>query len=149
VHVFKIGKEQLAIFLVTIFFTLFEDLLVGIAAGIVLKLIIHLFNGAKFKSLFKATIRVVDEEFGPRLIIEQCAVFSNWLGLKKILDALPQKEIVSIDFSELKLVDHSVIENLHLFKDDYESLGGKVQFYGLDQLHQLSEHDLSARKYKS
>jgi hypothetical protein len=46
-------------------------------------------------------------------------------------------------------VDHSVIENLHLFKDDYESLGGKVQFYGLDQLHQLSEHDLAARKYKS
>ena len=149
VHVFKIGKEQLAIFLVTIFFTLFEDLLVGIAAGIVLKLIIHLVNGAKFNSLFKATIRVVDEEFGPRLIIEQCAVFSNWLGLKKILDALPQKEVVSIDFSELKLVDHSVIENLHLFKDDYESLGGKVQFHGLDQLHQLSNHHLSARKHKS
>ena len=149
VHVFKIGKEQLAIFLVTIFFTLFEDLLVGIAAGIVLKLIIHLVNGAKFKSLFKATIRVVDEEFGPRLIIEQCAVFSNWLGLKKILDALPQKEVVSIDFSELKLVDHSVMENLHLFKDDYESAGGKVQFYGLDQLHPFSNHHLSARKYKS
>ena len=45
IHTFKIGKEQLAIFLVTIFFTLFEDLLVGIAAGIVLKMIIHLFNG--------------------------------------------------------------------------------------------------------
>jgi len=149
VHIFKIGKEQLAIFLTTIFFTLFEDLLVGIAAGIILKLIIHLFNGAKFKSLFKATIRVVDEEFGPKLIIEQCAVFSNWLGLKKILDELPQKEIVSIDFSEIKLVDHTVIENLHHFKDDYENGGGKVQFQGLEQLHQLSNHHLAARKQKA
>lgn len=149
VHIFKIGKEQLAIFLTTIFFTLFEDLLVGIAAGIILKLIIHLFNGAKFKSLFKATIRVVDEEFGPKLIIEQCAVFSNWLGLKKILDELPQKELVSIDFSELKLVDHSVIENLHHFKDEYENGGGKVQFQGLEQLHQLSNHHLAARKQKA
>lgn len=148
VHIFKIGKEQLAIFLITIFFTLFEDLLVGIAAGIILKLIIHLFNGAKFKSLFKATIRVVEEEFGPKLIIEQCAVFSNWLGLKKILDKLPQKELVSIDFSELKLVDHSVIENLHHFKDEYENGGGKVQFQGLEQLHQLSNHHLAARKQK-
>lgn len=149
VHIFKIGKEQLAIFLITIFFTLFEDLLVGIAAGIILKLIIHLFNGAKFKSLFKATIRVVEEEFGPKLIIEQCAVFSNWLGLKKILDKLPQKELVSIDFSELKLVDHSVIENLHHFKDEYENGGGKVQFQGLEQLHQLSNHHLAARKQKA
>ncbi|MFN9682291.1 MAG: SulP family inorganic anion transporter [Bacteroidota bacterium] len=149
VHIFKIGKEQLAIFLVTIFFTLFEDLLVGIAAGIVLKLIIHLFNGAKFKSLFKATIRVVDEEFGPRLIIEQCAIFSNWLGLKKILDELPQKEVISIDFSELSLVDHSVLENLHDFKNDYESSGGKVEFQGLDQLNQISNHPLAARRLKS
>lgn len=149
VHIFKIGKEQLAIFLITIFFTLFEDLLVGIAAGIILKLIIHLFNGAKFKNLFKATICVVDEEFGPRLIIEQCAVFSNWLGLKKILDELPQKEVVSIDFSKLKLVDHSVLENLHHFKDDYENGGGKVQFEGLEQLNQLSNHPLAARRQKS
>lgn len=149
VHIFKIGKEQLAIFLVTIFFTLFEDLLVGIAAGIVLKLIIHLLNGAKFKNLFKTTIRVVNEEFGPKLIIEQCAVFSNWLGLKKILDELPQKEIVSIDFSELTLVDHSVLENLHHFKDDYENGGGKVQFQGLEHLNQLSDHPLAARRLKS
>jgi MFS superfamily sulfate permease-like transporter len=149
VHIFKIGKEQLAIFLVTIFFTLFEDLLVGIAAGIVLKLVIHLLNGAKLKSLFKATIRVVDEEFGHRLIIVQCAVFSNWLGLKKWLDELPPKEVVSIDFSELRLVDHSVMENLQHFKDDYENLGGKVQFQGLDHLHQVSNHPLAAKRLKS
>jgi MFS superfamily sulfate permease-like transporter len=148
-HIFKIGKEQLAIFLVTIFFTLFEDLLVGIAAGIILKLIIHLFNGAQLKNLFKASIRVVDEEFGPKLIIEQCAVFSNWLGLKKILDELPQKEVVSIDFSGLKLVDHSVLENLYHFKDDYENGGGKVQFQGLELLNQLSNHPLAARRRKS
>lgn len=149
VHIFKIGKEQLAIFLVTIFFTLFEDLLVGIAAGIALKLIIHLFNGAGFKNLFRATIRVVDEEFGSRLVLEQCAVFSNWLGLKKMLDELPPKEVISIDFSELRLVDHSVMENLQHFKDDYENSGGKVQFQGLDHLNQMSDHPLAARRQKS
>ena len=37
IHTFKIGKEQLAIFLVTIFLTMYEDLLVGIGAGILLK----------------------------------------------------------------------------------------------------------------
>ena len=49
VHTFKIGKEQLAIFVVTIFFTMYEDLLVGIAAGIVLKMIIHVINGTPIR----------------------------------------------------------------------------------------------------
>jgi len=44
INTFRIGKEQLAIFLITIVFTLVEDLLVGIAAGVVLKMILHLIN---------------------------------------------------------------------------------------------------------
>jgi hypothetical protein len=47
------------------------------------------------------------------------------------------------------LVDHSVLENLHHFKDDYESLGGKVEFQGLDELNQMSNHPLASRRLKS
>src|SRR5690606_3799439 len=56
-HVYHIGVEQLAIFLVTIVVTLAEDLLLGIAAGIGVKFIFHLINGASPGSLFKATFR--------------------------------------------------------------------------------------------
>lgn len=58
VHIFKIGKEQLAIFIITILFTLFEDLLVGIAAGILLNTFIHIYHGAPINSLFKAPATV-------------------------------------------------------------------------------------------
>lgn len=50
IHTFQIGKEQLAIFLITIVFTLVEDLLVGIAAGVVLKMILHLAQGTPISS---------------------------------------------------------------------------------------------------
>lgn len=53
IHVYKIGKEQFIIFLTTIFFTLYEDLLTGVAAGMLLKTGIELYLGLRFKSMFK------------------------------------------------------------------------------------------------
>ena len=58
IHTFNIGKEQLAIFIVTIVVTLLEDLLIGIAAGMLLKIIIHLVNGAPLSSLFKVPVLI-------------------------------------------------------------------------------------------
>jgi MFS superfamily sulfate permease-like transporter len=149
VHTFKIGKEQLAIFLVTIFFTLFEDLLVGIAAGIILKMIIHLFNGTPISSFFKAPTLVSFEGNNYLVEIDKAAIFTNYLGVKRKLDAIPPGFNVTIDLKKTKLVDHSVMENLEHFKNDYESNDNStVSIIGLDNHQPLSEHPLSGRKNK-
>ena len=44
------------------------------------------------------------------------------------------------------VIDHSVMENLHHFDDDYTRAGGTVEFLGLDQLKPVSAHPLAARK---
>lgn len=146
IHIFQIGKEQLAVFLVTIFFTLFEDLLVGIAAGMVLKILIHLLNGAPFSSLFKAPAIVSFEGDRYLVEIEKCAIFTNFLGIKSRLEAIPQGMHVTIDLSGTRLVDHSVMENLHHFQHDYTATGGTVDIIGLDEHRALSGHHLAARK---
>ena len=46
VNAYKTGKEQFLIFCTTITFILATDLLVGMLAGIIVKLLIHLINGA-------------------------------------------------------------------------------------------------------
>ncbi len=149
IHIFNIGKEQLAIFLVTIFFTLFEDLLIGIAAGMLLKICIHLVNGAPIKSLFKAPAIVSFEGNDYILEVEESALFSNFLGIKSRLNAIPQGMNVTIDLSKTKLVDHSVMENLHHFKHDYVTDGGTVNIIGLDDHITVSSHQLAARKRSS
>ncbi|MES2478362.1 MAG: SulP family inorganic anion transporter [Bacteroidota bacterium] len=146
IHIFKIGKEQLAIFLVTIFFTLFEDLLVGIAAGMLLKIIIHLLNGAPFSSLFKAPASVSFNDNNYILEIEKSALFTNFLGIKSRLEAIPQGMNITIDFSKTKLVDHSVMENIHQFEHSYTNAGGTVKIVGLDDHRSLSDHHLSTKK---
>ena len=147
VHTFKIGKEQLAVFMVTIFFTLFEDLLVGIAAGILLKIIIHLFNGAPISSIFKsvATVSFTENEYYVK--VEKSAIFSNFLGIKSRLEAIPNGLKVTIDLKKAKFIDHSVMESLSHYKHDYESIeGGTVEIIGLEKHKSLSDHHLSARK---
>jgi len=147
IHIFKIGKEQLAIFLVTIFFTLFEDLLVGIAAGMLLKMIIHIINGAPITSFFKSSASVSFDDDKRYLVeVDKAAIFTNYLGLKGKLEAIPQGMNVVVDLSKTKLVDHSVMENLHHFEHDYIAEGGQFSIIGFDNHKTLSNHNLATRK---
>jgi MFS superfamily sulfate permease-like transporter len=146
VNTFRIGKEQLAIFLVTIVFTLVEDLLVGIAAGILLKLILHLINGASLKTLLKAPVIVSSNGNDYLVEIEQAAVFSNFLTIKKKLEEIPAGFNLTIDLKNTRLVDHSVMENLHRFQHEYEEQGGQVRIIGLQNHQPVSDHHLAARK---
>jgi MFS superfamily sulfate permease-like transporter len=146
IHTFNIGKEQLAIFLVTIFFTLFEDLLVGIAAGILLKIIIHIVNGAPVSALFKAPVQISFEEDNYLVEIEKAALFTNFIGIKNRLESIPSGFNVTIDLHNTKLTDHSVMENLEHFKHDYELNGGTVNIAGLDEHKPMSKHALASRK---
>lgn len=146
IHTFQIGKEQLAIFLVTIFFTLFEDLLVGIFAGILLKIIIHMINGATLSSLFKAPVEISFEGDNYLVEVDKAALFTNFIGIKNKLESIPAGFNVTIDLKNTRLTDHTVMENLEHFKHDYESTGGSVTITGLDTHTSLSKHALSARK---
>ena len=145
-HTYQIGSEQLAIFITTIFFTLFEDLLIGIAAGMALKALLHIFRGASLKSLFFSGIQKTEIGNEINIKLGEVAVFTNYLKTKTLLDTLPQHKNVTIEVTDTKLVDHSVMENLHHFEHDYIANGGTVQFVGLQELTPNSSHPLSARR---
>lgn len=149
IHTFQIGKEQLAIFLVTIVFTLVEDLLVGIAAGVVLKMILHLAMGTPISSFFKAPTQVSFNDNHYLVEIDKAAIFSNYLGIKRKLEEIPAGFQVTIDMKNTKLVDHSVMENLHRFQQDYEDNGGTVKLIGLEKHIPVSAHPLASRKARS
>jgi MFS superfamily sulfate permease-like transporter len=135
--------------LATIFFTLVEDLLIGIAAGVVLKMIIHLANGAPISSLFKTPAVVSFNDNQYLVEIDKSAIFSNYLGIKRKLEEIPAGFKITIDLKKTKLVDHSVMENLHRFQQDYEENGGTVKIIGLEKHQPMSAHSLAARKVNS
>ncbi len=143
----KTGKEQLLIFVVTIVVTLAEDLLMGIGAGIVVKLFIHMLHGASIKSLFKAAITVENTaQQSYQVIVKSSLVFSNYLQLLDVLQAIPKGGNILVDLSETRLIDHSVMSALEEFRTDYASTGGTLAISGLSSHMKFSQHPFAARK---
>ncbi len=149
IHTLQIGKEQLVVFVVTILFTLGVDLLVGILAGILAEIIIQLIYKVSLSEMFKAKahINILDNE-RVRVMIEGAAVFTNYLGIKAKLDLLSAQKRVEIDLSNCKMVDHTVMENLHFFEREYRSNGGHIHIVGLEGHRDLSDHPQSVKVKK-
>jgi len=145
---YKIGVEQLVIFLITIFVTVAEDLLMGVAAGIIVKFAFQLIKGVKPSEMFRAKLDIVDNGSDVQITAHSSLVFSNFISLQKKLKAIPAGRNVTLDVSEVTLIDHSTQENLHRFEEDYSMGGGHFRVTGLDNFKQLSQHKYSVRVNK-
>ena len=143
---YKIGREQLAVFLITIAVTIATDLLIGIATGITAKFLFHIVNGAPLHSLFKACYTLKEKGNEYNLTIQGSATFSNLMGFKKAFSQLKSGKKVWLDFSKVKLIDHSFMELLKHFEDEYTHAGGTVIVKGFERFQPFSNHPLAGRK---
>ncbi|MCD2449491.1 SulP family inorganic anion transporter [Methylicorpusculum oleiharenae] len=143
--VLNVGKDQLLIFVVTIIGVLATDLLLGIALGIVLKLMINLFRGVWLRNLFKIYFTIEEQSRDTRIVrLQGSALFSNYLRLKKALLGLESGKTIIFDFTEGYLIDHTVMDFLHDFIRNYKAQGGHCKIVG-KALETFSDHELSAR----
>ena len=149
-HTHKIGGEQTIIFMTTIVVTLSSDLLIRVASGILVKLLIHVINGAPIGSLFKADVHTeIQPDNSHKAVIKGAAVFSNYIPIKKALDKLPRQSTITVDLSGCRLVDHTVMDRLTSYKAEYERHGGTMNIVGLDSHNTPSGHPLGMRKLLS
>ncbi|MFO1101675.1 MAG: SulP family inorganic anion transporter [Methylocystis sp.] len=142
-----IGWDQLAVFVITIIGVLATDLLIGVAIGIVAEFLFHVWRSVNWKQVFKLHRNIVESEPGVyQVSIGGAAYFGNYLALKGDLAKLPKGKTIIFDLSESWCVDHTVMENLHHFCEDYESSGGRAEIRGLEQHVATSKHPLAPRK---
>ena len=149
VHMYRVGREQLVIFVATIIGVLATDLLSGIAIGILVKACIHLVNGAPFASLFRLKVEVSSADRSATVAVKDAAVFSTWIGLKKRLDGLKGQSPVNLDLSQTRVVDHTVMERLSEASKEFEESGSSLTIQGLEDHRALSEDPHAARVKKS
>ncbi len=144
-HVYKIGPEQLLLFVVTLVVTLASDLLIGVGVGMLLKVAIHLKNGARLRSLFRAIVE--EERNGGELLlrVHEAAIYTNFLGIKRRLQNLDDSiHTVVIDFENAWVVDHTVLDKLHTIGRSWTSR--RLDLIGLDGHEPSSHHHLAARR---
>jgi len=148
-HVLEIGREQLLIFVATLIGVLATDLLIGIAIGIGVKFLLHLYNGVPITTMFKAQLEVDESQTEVfALKTKQPLVFSNWIPFrKKVLDlGLAQDKKVVVDVSRCDLIDHTAIAKFQDLEQDFEMRGKKLEIIGLEAHRSISDHPLAARK---
>lgn len=148
----KIGKEQIIIFLVTLLTTLFTNLITGISAGILITFVIHIILNKSFtlffSNLLKPNILMYKEPDGGNFYIsvKYFCSFLNFYKLKNKLDAIPEDNIVVLDFSMCNFVDHTVMEGLEGYVDTFSKKGGSIELIGLDKHGTDSAHPFAIRK---
>lgn len=143
---YKIGVEQLVIFVITIAVTISTDLLLGVGSGILAKFIFHIINGAPIRSLFKARYEMSQTENDYNISVKDSAIFSNLIGFKNLFKRIAPGKKVTLNFADARIVDHSFMEQLHHFEEEYQHNGGSVSVIGFEQFEPLSNHPLAARK---
>ena len=156
-QVYEVGWDQLAVFSTTVVVTLFSDLLLGIAAGIAMKILILL--GYEFRCdcrrrhsiistlkdisrcfvlLFRNPIKEVRRTEGSSEVIFTGPVtcFNN-LYVRNTLDPLlKESEQVRLNLTpRVAIVDHTSTLYLNLLERDSEHVGlAKVTLEGLNEL---------------
>ncbi|OAI16028.1 sulfate transporter [Methylomonas koyamae] len=143
----SVGLDNFVVFVITIIGVIATDLLVGVAIGIVAELMIHMTRGLKPGNVFSLAYHV--QQTDPRtyhIAVSGAAVFSNFISLKSLLADFPQGEYLSFDLTDAELIDHTVMEFIHHYAEEYRHAGGKCEIVGLDDHHSYSDHHLAVRR---
>lgn len=144
VHVYHIGKDQFFLFFTTFMITLLEDLLLGVAVGILLKIVLHILRSKTVKGVFVLSATKQNKGDYDAIEVKGPLTFIHYLKLKKMLsENLANKRKVVVDLSHATLVDHAIMDKLQYLKN--ETNRSQFDILGLDRLKKKSSHDLSVR----
>jgi len=147
IHTWKIGKEQMVVFLVTIFTTLATDLLIGIGVGIACELVLLAYHGVHLPWMWRSSVvKPIQSETTAVVVVHQAAVFANWLSLRAAINEFEDHPSVVVDLTATRMVDHSVMEKLHELQREFSERGGLLSIIGLDDHVPLSSYPTAARK---
>lgn len=142
----NLGYDQLLLFVMTIVVTILTDLLIGVGVGILLKIILHLTQGVSVKELFAFRWASVQKDGEEHFLLKGATTFINYLRFKSFIQDKPRNSVLTFDFGNVKLADHTFMENLHHLQNDFVQEGGKLNIIGFEHHHFQSKHPLSSRR---
>lgn len=155
---YRKGWEQLAILLVTLFATLWEGLLMGIALGMLFTFLIHWGKSGLpliefMRNIFKPKISIEKGTGEGDVYVRAGGLlnFLNILKLKEILQSIPENNHLILDVSRCNIIDYTILEYLHDQAEYYDVESEDFNIIGLDvhetsSLHPNALHVLRAQR---
>ena len=174
---YRIGRDQITIFVTTVAAILATDLLFGILIGIAaeITLLVYLLTPSlravltgrltltqswqllwdNFAALFRnPIIKVKENSHGEhaqrqhyRISVSSIVCF-NLMPLDKLLQTLPPEAGITLTITESgRIIDHTAMEYLHQFEEACLHMGRPFEVLGLENFYQFTPHPLAARMH--
>lgn len=122
VELWKYGKSEVVIFLVTIAVIVIEDLLTGIIVGSLLSAAKLLYNFSHLRT----SLDYGDDDTIAVLKLQGSATFIRLPKLADVLEQIPPDTELHVDFEGLSYIDHACLELLVNWAKQHESAGGTL-----------------------
>ncbi|MEU1878043.1 SulP family inorganic anion transporter [Streptosporangium sp. NPDC020072] len=149
-HAREVGLDQLALFLTTMFVTLATDLLMGVAAGLALKIVLHLVRGVPPVAFLRPRAVAVRSGSVLNVRIPAAAVFTALLPLRRTVNGATKDDTgdsgvteVVVDVTDATLVDHTFLSGLATMSREWRAT---LTLRGLDGLVPVSAHPQATRR---
>ncbi|MBI5317641.1 MAG: SulP family inorganic anion transporter, partial [Nitrospirae bacterium] len=140
-HAAHIGKEEVLYMAVTTIIVVAVDLLWGVIIGFALAVVINAIRGVRS---LKAGVSVEEKGDALTLKLKGAHGFMNFVSMRGQMDMLPPGKKLTIDYSGVSYMDHTVNERFHLFNGEYALTGGSVTTVGREGLKATSHSEVSA-----
>ncbi|BBX12494.1 membrane protein [Mycobacterium novum] len=167
-NVARVGTEQFLVFAITLLVTLTTDLLIGLLAGVAVKLVLNLWLEGlwhtvhnrsdsanpslvgRFLGLFRNPVAQRGFDEGAyHLYLDGSLVCFNLFHVIRELDQFPQdtQTVYLHVSSRVAVVDHTTSETLRYFLEEFsgQNESPTLLIEGLDHMRPLSKHEMSTR----
>lgn len=140
-----VGFDQLLLFCTTLLVTLATDLLIGVAAGLLLKMLLHAIRGASPVTLFRTRVAEMRDGDKLTLTLHGAAAFPSLLAIRRAFNRVDGTVTeVILDLGDVVIVDHTFISRLESMAEELPD--AKLTLVGAELLTPVTEHPHSVRR---
>jgi ABC-type transporter Mla MlaB component len=107
---------------------------------------VAIFNDASLRTLFKPAVETVATWTGARLQAHGSLTFADWIPLKRRAEKRGDVANVTLDLSDVKLVDHTTMDKLLQTQREFAIAGRKLEITGLERHAAFGHTPSSGRK---
>lgn len=145
-NIYRLGTEQLLLFVVTALATIFGGVLWGIGCGLLVYLMVYLFWGASLKTLFIPEAKLISYSQERNAIkIRSAAVVTIFPYLERMIKKISPTSIIYIDCARSPVVDYNFMELIYNHANNFNPKSQGIELQGLDDHLSVSSNPLATR----
>lgn len=137
-NMWSLGWRQFLPFILTIIVILLTDLLIGVCIGLLLSIYFIIRNN--FKAEYKITKKELNGIETEYIKLNSNVTFLNKVNLRKTLDEVPERSVLTIDGSECNFIDYDILEIISEYERKAHDRHIKLHIIGIEKVNVTAIH---------